>query len=46
MQVLVASTAGDGLEGSVEQGCHHVPDFGTEDVDDLVYAVAGCLVDA
>jgi hypothetical protein len=46
MQVLVASRAGDGLEGTVEQGGDHVPDFGTEDVDDLVYAVAGCRVDA
>jgi len=46
MQVLVASRAGNGLEGTVEQGGDHVPDFGTQDVDDLVYAVAGCRVDA
>ena len=46
MQVLVAGRAGDGLEGTVEQGGDHVPDFGTEESDDLVYAVAGFLVDA
>lgn len=46
MQVLVAGRAGDGLEETVEQGGDHVPDFGTEEGDDLVYAVAGFLVDA